>query len=55
MNKLQEKMYYSTCGFILTGANYLLIDTRFNLVGIGFGFVALYFFVKALRIKPDKK
>lgn len=40
---------------MLTGANWLLIGTRFNLVGVGFGLSAFYFFIKALRIRPDKK
>jgi hypothetical protein len=49
--KLQEKMYYCTVGFMLTGANWLLIGTRFNPAGLFFGLAAFYFFVKALRIK----
>ena len=49
--KLQEKMYYITCGFLLTGCNYALIGTRFNIVGIGFGLVACLMFIKALRVK----
>jgi hypothetical protein len=49
--QLQEKLYYATLGFLFSGCNYALIGTRFNIAGIGFGFVALCFFVKALRVK----
>jgi len=51
MNKLQEKLYYTTIGYGFTGANLLLIGTRFWIVGIGFGFVSAVFLIKALRIK----
>jgi hypothetical protein len=48
---MNEKLYYTTLGFLLTFANILLIETRFNIVGIGFGFTAAYFFIKAIRVK----
>lgn len=54
MNKLEQKLYYTTCGCLLSFANILLIDTRFNIVGIGFGITAAIFFIKALLIKADK-
>lgn len=54
MTKLQEKMYYTTYGFLLTGANALVLGTRFNLIGVGFGIAACYMFIRSLLIKIDK-
>jgi|GEM_PF-5489957 hypothetical protein len=54
MTKLQEKMYYTTCGYILCIGNILLLDTRFNLFGLGLGFASAYMFIRALLIKNDK-
>lgn len=51
MTKLQEKLYLTTIGYGFAGANFLLIDTRFWMVGVGFGVLGLVFFIKALRIK----
>ena len=51
---MKQKMYYITCGYLLTFANLLLIGTRFNLVGLGFGLAAMGFFIKSLTIKQDK-
>lgn len=53
--QLKDKFFYTVCGYLLAGVNYLLMDTRFNLFGIGAGIVGLIFFIKALRIKPEKK
>jgi hypothetical protein len=44
-------MFLTTCGYLLTLANIMLIDTRFAIAGIGFGVVAAGFFIAALRIK----
>jgi len=49
---MNDKFYYTTVGFLLTFANILLIETRFNIVGIGFGFLSIIFFIKAIRTKP---
>jgi len=48
---LNNKFYYTNLGFLFTFINILLVDTRFNIVGIGFGFTAAYFFIKAIRTK----
>lgn len=49
---MNEKMYYTTVGFLLTGCNLALIGTRFNVVGLIFGLIAMGFFIKAIRTKP---
>jgi hypothetical protein len=51
---MSQKMYYTTIGYCLTFANILLIETRFNIVGIFFGVVAAIAFIKALSIKQEK-
>lgn len=48
---MNDKFYYTSLGFLLTFANILLIETRFNIFGIGLGFAAAYFFIKAIRVK----
>jgi len=48
---MNQKLYYMTCGYILTFTNILLIGTRFNTVGILFGLAAMVFFVKSIMVK----
>jgi hypothetical protein len=49
---MNDKMIYTTAGFALSFVNILLIETRFTIVGMFFGFVACGFFIKAIRTKP---
>lgn len=51
MEKLEQKMYYTLCGCLLGLANIYLIETRFNIVGLGLGIVGAGMLIKALRIK----
>ena len=50
---MKTKLYYITCGYIFLIGNILLLGTRFNLVGLGFGIVAGTFFIKSLLVKKD--
>jgi hypothetical protein len=50
-DKLEQKMYYTLVGFILSFVNLLLIETRFNFFGVICALFGVMFFVKALRIK----
>jgi hypothetical protein len=45
------KLYYTTLGFLFTALNVYLIDTRFTIIGIGFGIAGGLFFIQALRTK----
>ena len=38
-------------GYLLTIINFMLIDTRFTILGIGFGIAAAVCFIKSLYIK----
>jgi hypothetical protein len=51
---MKEKLYYTTCGYLLLGCNLLLIDTRFNPIGLALGFVGAAFFLKAISIRKPK-
>jgi len=51
---MKEKLYYIICGSIMTFAQLLLIDTRFNSLSIGFGLCAAYLYIRALMIRPRK-
>jgi hypothetical protein len=51
MSKLQYKLYLTTVGFGFLGANYLLLNTRFQVAAIGFALAAAVFFIQALRVK----
>ena len=53
-NTMSQKFYYITIGYCLSMINILLIETRFNIVGIFFGIGAVVAFIKALRIKQEK-
>jgi hypothetical protein len=48
---MSQKLYYTTLGFLLSGLNIYLIDTRFTVVGIGFGIDVGILFIQALRTK----
>jgi hypothetical protein len=50
---MKQKFYYMTIGYCLSLTNILLIGTRFNIVGIFFGLLAIVAFIKALRIKQE--
>lgn len=53
-DKLKKKLEYTTTGFILCACNYLLIGTRFNIIGLLFGVLSAGFFIKALTIREPK-
>lgn len=53
-DRLKLKMKYTLVGYLLCLMNLMLIQTKFNLIGIGFGFGAVVCFIKALSIKQDK-
>lgn len=49
--KLKQKMELTLVGYGFVGLNFYATHTGNTIFGIGFGFVALIFFLKALRIK----
>jgi hypothetical protein len=49
--KFKKKLELTFLGCLFTILNISLIETRFNIVGLGFGIVSLIFFFKAYRIK----
>lgn len=48
---MSQKLYYTTLALAFTGLNIYLLDTRFSIVGMGFGVVAAIFMIKALGSK----
>lgn len=50
---MKDKMTYTGVGFIFSFINLGLIQTRFNFLGIIFGLVACFFFIKALKCKEN--
>jgi hypothetical protein len=52
--KLSKKLELTAVGYLFTALNLFMTLQGFPIVGIGFGFVAVFFFIKALLIKPDK-
>jgi hypothetical protein len=48
---MQRKLNYTLIGCSLSLLNIALIDTRFNLAGLGFGLLAALFLIKALLIR----
>ncbi len=48
---MKEKLNYTIVGLSFSMVNLLLIQTRFNLVGLFFGLISVYFLIKALRCK----
>lgn len=51
---LKQKLYLTSCVFILTLVNFLLIDTRLNVFGIMCGGAALVLLIKSLLIQEEK-
>lgn len=51
MSNLKKKLELTFLGCIFSIFNILLIETRFNIVGLGFGLFALVLFIKALKIR----
>lgn len=51
MSNLKKKLELTFLGCIFSILNILLIETRFNIVGLGFGLVSLVLFIKALKIR----
>jgi hypothetical protein len=47
---MKEKMEHTITGCFFSLLNIVLIDTRFALVGLFFGLVSIFFFIKALLI-----
>lgn len=54
MSKIEQKFWTSMTGFSLMFGNILANSYGFPKIGIGFGILALYYLLKALRIRPDK-
>jgi hypothetical protein len=48
---MERKINYTLIGCSLSLINVALIDTRFTIVGIGFGLLASVFLIKALLIR----
>jgi len=48
---MKQKLCYIMLGYFFTAINFALIETRFTLVGMGFGILAAIFFIKSLFIK----
>lgn len=53
--KLKQKLEYTVVGSTLGLFNIALIDTRFNIVGLGFGILGAIILIKALLIRADKQ
>jgi hypothetical protein len=51
MSNLKKKSELTILGLLFSIFNILLIDTRFNIVGLGFGIIAIVLLIKALRIR----
>lgn len=51
MSNLRKKLDLTLVGVSFSILNILLIETRFNLVGIGFGIFGFILLIKALRIR----
>lgn len=50
---MNQKMTLTTIGFFLTFLNLMLVDTKYNIIGLCFGIIAALFFIKAIRTKPN--
>ena len=51
---MKDKMFYTICGCLLSLVNIALIETRFTIVGMGFGIVGAILIIKAILIKENK-
>jgi hypothetical protein len=49
---MQQKLELTAIGYVFTLANIYLTVSGKPLVGIAFGLISCYFFIKALMIKP---
>ena len=49
--KLREKLELTTIGFGFTGLNFYATHVGYPIVGMGFGIVALIFFIRSLGIR----
>jgi hypothetical protein len=52
--KLEQKLFYTLVGSSFGLLNIYLINTRFNIVGLGFGILGAGLLIKALLIRADK-
>ncbi len=48
---MKKKLTYLTCGYACLLVNILLVDSRFNIIGLLFGIISAVYFIKSLRIK----
>ena len=46
-----KKLEYTLVGYFFTLLNLFMTVNGWAIIGIGFGFTAFYFFIKALKIK----
>lgn len=51
MSKIRKKAELTLLGCLFSLFNILLIDTRFNIVGLFFGIVSFILLIQALRTK----
>ena len=52
--KFKKKLEATLLGYLFCMLNIYMTVSNYPIVGIGFGFVSCYFFIKALRIKGDQ-
>lgn len=48
---MSKKLTYMTFGYVFAALNISLINSKFNIVGLFFGIVALVLFIRALIIR----
>lgn len=48
---MNKKLTYMTFGYVFSILNLSLINSKFNIIGLFFGLIALFLFIKALMIK----
>ena len=48
---MNKKLEFMIIGSTLSLLNIFLIETRFNIIGLIFGIIAVVFFIKAILIK----
>ena len=54
MSKIQQKIWYTLTGFALMLGNIISNSMKFPKIGLFFGIIGLYYFLRALMIRPDK-
>jgi hypothetical protein len=47
----KKKLEYTLLGYLFCTLNVFMTMNNYPIVGVGFGFVSFYFFIKALLIK----